>query len=223
MGVPKMRHRIVAHRGAWKKELLVPNSQEALLAALEAGFSIETDLRDRNGTVVISHDPTTDDSALTLRVFLDQVFSVTLSGGSILALNIKSDGLNPLMKDELRMLEGISHFFFDMSTPELVKYAKAGQNVGLRRSEFEILAPQLSICSEPSAVWVDGFDSDWWKTSDLLELGSRKRVVVLVSPELHGRDPAQVWKNYAEEFHNNPNLYICTDYPWEVLEMIEVG
>jgi hypothetical protein len=72
-------------------------------------------------------------------------------------------------------------------------------------------------------VWVDGFDSDWWKTSELLELGSGKRVVVLVSPELHGRNPDQVWKAFADVFHNNPNLYICTDYPWDVLEMIEVG
>ena len=218
-----MRHRIVAHRGAWLKELLVPNSQEALLAALDAGFSIETDLRDHNGTVVVSHDPTTDGSVLTLRHFLAQTSTVTLSRDLIFALNIKSDGLNSIMKDELRTLEGIPHFFFDMSTPELVKYTKAGLSVGLRRSEFETLAPQLSICSGPSAVWVDGFDSDWWKTSELLELGSGKRVVVLVSPELHGRDPAQVWKTFADEFHNNPNLYICTDYPWDVLEMIEVG
>ena len=218
-----MRHRIVAHRGAWLKELLVPNSQEALLAALDAGFSIETDLRDHNGTVVVSHDPTTDGSVLTLRHFLAQASTVSLSRDLIFALNIKSDGLNSIMKDELRTLNGIPHFFFDMSTPELVKYTKAGLSVGLRWSEFETLAPQLSICSEPSALWVDGFDSDWWKTSELLELGSGKRVVVLVSPELHGRDPAQAWKKFADEFRNNPNLYICTDYPWDVLEMIEVG
>ena len=218
-----MRHRILAHRGAWSKELLVPNSNEALLAALDAGFSLETDLRDLNGTVVVSHDPTIDDSVLTLRHFLAQISDVALSSDLVLALNIKSDGLNSIMKDELKVLRDISHFFFDMSTPELVKYTKAGLSVGLRRSEFETLAPQLSICSEPSAVWVDGFDSDWWKTSELLELGSGKRVVVLVSPELHGRDPAQVWKTFADEFHNNPNLYICTDYPWGVLEMIEVG
>lgn len=217
-----MRHRIVAHRGAWSKELLVPNSQEALLAALDGGFSIETDLRDRNGTVVVSHDPTTDESVMTLSQFLAQISGVTLSRDLIFALNIKSDGLNSIMKDELRSLKGITHFFFDMSTPELVKYTKAGLSVGLRRSEFETLAPQLSICSEPSAVWVDGFDSDWWKTSELLELGSGKRVVVLVSPELHGRDPAQVWKTFADEFHSNPNLYICTDYPWDVLEMIKI-
>jgi hypothetical protein len=172
---------------------------------------------------VVSHDPTTDGSVLTLRHFLAQISGVTLSRGLIFALNIKSDGLSSIMTDELRTLQGIPHFFFDMSTPELVKYVKAGLRVGLRRSEFETLAPQLSIFSEPSAVWVDGFNSDWWKTSELLELGSRKRVVILVSPELHGRDPAQVWKTFAEEFHNNPNLYICTDYPWDVLEMIEVG
>jgi hypothetical protein len=193
------------------------------LAALDAGFSIETDLRDRNGTVVVSHDPTADDSVLTLSQFLAQVSGFTLSRDLVLALNIKSDGLNSIMKDELRILQGIPHFFFDMSTPELVKYAKAGLSVGLRRSEFETLAPQLSICSEPSAVWVDGFDSDWWKTSELLELCSGKRIVVLVSPELHGREPAQVWKTFADEFRNNPNLYICTDYPWDVLGMIEVA
>ena len=218
-----MRHRIVAHRGAWQKELLVPNSQEALLAALDAGFSIETDLRDLNGVVVVSHDPTTNDSVLTLRQFLAQISGVALSRDLVLALNIKSDGLTSIMKDELRTLKGIPHFFFDMSTPELVKYTKSGLSVGLRRSEFETLAPQLSICSEPSAVWVDGFDSDWWKTGELLDLGSGKRVVVLVSPELHGRDPAQVWKKFADEFQTNPNLYICTDYPWDVLEMIEIG
>jgi hypothetical protein len=218
-----MRHRIVAHRGAWSKERLVPNSEEALLAALDAGFSIETDLRDQNGTVVVNHDPTTDGSVLTLQQFLSQISRAALSKGAVFALNIKSDGLSSIMTDELRTLQGIPHFFFDMSTPELVKYVKAGLSVGLRRSEFETLAPQLSICSEPSAVWVDGFDSDWWKTSELLELGSGKRVVVLVSPELHGRDPVQVWKTFADEFHNNPNLYICTDYPWDVLEMIEVG
>jgi len=218
-----MRHRIVAHRGAWLKELLVPNSQEALLAALDAGFSIETDLRDLNGTVVVSHDPTTDGSVLTMRHFLAQISGVALSRDLIFALNIKSDGLDSIMKDELKMLKGIPHFFFDMSTPELVKYAKAGISVGLRWSEFETLAPQLSICSEPLAVWVDGFDSDWWKTSELLELVSGMRVVVLVSPELHGRDPVKVWKTFADEFHNNPNLYICTDYPWEVLGMLEVG
>ena len=213
----------MAHRGAWSKELLVPNSHEALLAALDAGFSIETDLRDRNGTVVVSHDPVTDDSVMTLRGFLGLISSVKVSRDLILALNIKSDGLNSIMKDELRMLKSTPHFFFDMSIPELVKYAKAGLSVGLRRSEFEILAPQLFVCGEPSAVWVDGFDSDWWKSSELLELGHRNRVVVIVSPELHGRDPAKVWKTFAEEFYNNPNLYICTDYPWDVLGMIEVG
>ena len=144
----------MAHRGAWSKELLVPNSQEALLAALDAGFSIETDLRDLNGVVVVSHDPTTNDSVLTLRHFLAHISLVPLSRDLVLALNIKSDGLNSIMKDELITLKGVPHFFFDMSTPELVKYTKSGLSVGLRRSEFETLAPQLSICSEPSAVWV---------------------------------------------------------------------
>ena len=34
--------------------------------------------------------------------------------------------------------------------------------------------------------------------------------------------PEQI-NEIADEFHKNPNLYICTDYPWDVLGMIEVG
>ncbi len=46
---------ILAHRGIWNKKLK-KNSLDALTLALDMGFGIETDIRDRNGVLVISHD-----------------------------------------------------------------------------------------------------------------------------------------------------------------------
>ena len=48
--------KILAHRGIWSDSKSA-NHPEALTRALEMGFGIETDLRDRNCELVVSHDP----------------------------------------------------------------------------------------------------------------------------------------------------------------------
>ena len=47
--------RIIAHRGTWLK-LEEMNAFGAFERALEYGFGIEVDFRDRDGHLVISHD-----------------------------------------------------------------------------------------------------------------------------------------------------------------------
>ena len=49
------RCNILAHRGVWgsKEE---QNSRSAIKHALAGGFGIETDIRDHDGQVVLSHD-----------------------------------------------------------------------------------------------------------------------------------------------------------------------
>ena len=50
---------IFAHRGLWN-DTIEPNSIQAIIGALENDFSIETDIRDFDGTNIgISHDPIT--------------------------------------------------------------------------------------------------------------------------------------------------------------------
>lgn len=39
------------------------------------------------------------------------------------------------------------------------------------------------------------------------------KIACVVSPELHGRDYSDVWNQL--KYINNPNLYLCTDYPDE--------
>lgn len=215
-----INERLLAHRGAWLREKLSPNSPEALSAALDAGFGIETDLRDFRRKVVISHDPATDSDVLFLD-FLKQASESQRSTTGLLALNVKSDGLVAILKDELNELASFRHFFFDMSTPEMVKLSKLGLNIGIRLSEFEDLSNQFKIVENPKAIWVDGFESEWWDMRDLPELGATGRDLIFVSPELHGRDPQRFWGEFAEGFQENPNWYLCTDYPWDVLELME--
>ena len=46
---------IIAHRGFWKKKV-DQNTQASFKMAIEYGYGIETDIRDQNGQIVISHD-----------------------------------------------------------------------------------------------------------------------------------------------------------------------
>ena len=54
---------IVAHRGCWYSEE-EKNTKEALIRAFEKRFGIETDIRDRNGQLVISHNISNTSSIL---------------------------------------------------------------------------------------------------------------------------------------------------------------
>lgn len=45
---------LLAHRGYWSNGI-PGNSPEALKRALECGYGIESDVRDYDGTLVISH------------------------------------------------------------------------------------------------------------------------------------------------------------------------
>ena len=68
---------ILAHRGCWGQSVK-RNSFEALKRALEEGFGIETDFRDCNGVIVISHDPPEGDE-IEVRTFLSFMPSSVLN------------------------------------------------------------------------------------------------------------------------------------------------
>jgi hypothetical protein len=211
-------NRILAHRGLWL-EPNEKNSTSAILRAIESGFSVEIDLRDSFGEVVVAHDPVTPKDSLTLRDlcrFIDEL--VEHSTGQVLALDVKSDGLHKL--SGLDTPKNLEHFFFDMSIPELIQYKSTDNlNTATRWSEFEDPLILLEAFSD-EWVWMDCFRSDWWlrdpKALSRLRDVSQGSRVVIVSPELHGRDPEQVWDYFTLESRSNQNLYICTDHPERV-------
>ena len=194
-----MRSRIFAHRGLWVAH--EQNSSKAIHDAAINGFGVETDLRLYENRVVLSHDPvfTSDTSEL----------NSILPSQTPLALNIKMDGLLPYLNRSL--ISESNCFFFDGSLPELYKYKVAGLNTASRISEFESELPWSS-----EVIWVDSFQSDWWIGKKWIEELSEKSLVVIVSPELHGRNYLLAWEEISKYFNDgNPNIAICTDLPFE--------
>lgn len=202
---------IFAHRGTWTAPS-ERNSLAALERAWRSGHGVETDLRDLDGEVVVSHDPPrrTDPAVFTLRVFLDRWAAAGRPGR--LALNVKADGLAAAIADQLSA-EGVLGrvFVFDMSVPDQLAHERCGLPVLARWSEIETPVRTPGV----RGLWLDAFSDDsWWDPAGVrthLEQGSD---VVLVSPELHGRPFLPTWERVrAADLHRSSGFGICTDVP----------
>jgi hypothetical protein len=66
-------------------------------------------------------------------------------------------------------------------------------------------------------IWLDAFESDWYQASDVAVWLKRGKRVCVVSPELHGRDPAEVW-NRLRPLVDETHLTLCTDHPEKAQE-----
>lgn len=205
--------RLIAHRGEW----LVPeekNSAVALERAFSHGFGVETDLRDQDGRVVVSHDPARGDL-----LGLADLLALHADNGprTPLALNVKVDGLVPLLEDHASGLGSTEHFFFDMSVPDMLTYVTCGLPVFTRRSEIETVA----VLAEASAgVWLDAFYSDWVEPHDIAALLDAGLQVCLVSPELHGRERLAWWRRTVLPLAQEEALMLCTDHPAQAAEVL---
>lgn len=199
---------IIAHRGCWKK----PKEKNTLLAferAFKHGYGIETDIRDYKGELVISHD-VADESCIKLAEFLELYQSTGCE--SVLALNIKADGICNLLYRVLMEYEIGRYFAFDMSVPEMVLYRKAGCKYYARQSDIE---QDPILYQDAEGVWLDAFYAyDWMKSDVIKRHVSQGKDVVIVSPELHGMDSEFLWNDLKENgFSSNERLFLCTDRP----------
>lgn len=200
---------ILSHRGLWDHSFK-KNSLEALIQSLYCGFGFETDVRDLNGELVVSHDPPLT-SDLLLATLLEKHREV--NPGLTLALNIKSDGLQTKLKEALFKFGTKNYFVFDMSVPDAVGYHKSNFNFFTRQSDIE---REPVLYEAASGVWLDSFWTDWL-TEKVLEKHLRfGKSVCIVSPELHGRDHTRFWSNIADwDVIKENNIMICTDHPVE--------
>lgn len=194
---------ILSHRGYWisREER---NTREAFLRSFSLGFGTETDVRDSNGTLVISHDPPAG-GEMPLAEFL------TLPGlvGLPLAMNVKADGLAEPLAAAMRAAGHDNWFAFDMSVPDMLQHLQIGAPVYTRLSEYETTAACLD---QAQGIWLDAFKDEWFTAGDVARLLGGGHKVCVVSSELHGRDPAALWallKPLAAE----GGLLLCTDWP----------
>jgi glycerophosphoryl diester phosphodiesterase len=203
--------KILSHRGYW---LASPEKNEgiAFRRSFDLCFGTETDVRDANGTLVISHDPAPAD-AMTLNGLLGLLGDRALP----LALNIKADGLAELIKREM---DGRRDWFvFDMSVPDMRSHLRASNPVFARLSEVEHETTWFSECA---GVWLDGFQGEWYSLGIIEDLLRRDLKVCVVSPELHGRDRNGLW-SLLHGLRHEPRLMLCTDHPEDAARHFNVA
>ena len=186
------------------------NSPSAILDAVNNGWGVETDVRIRGSSIVVSHDPP-GGSLQTLSDLIEGIERACQR--TQIALNIKEDGLACHIQELFATHPMQGYFCFDMSLPEMLKFIKRGLPVFTRQSEFEHSPLLLEMAR---GVWMDMFVSDWIQPEHIavhLDAGFQ---VALVSPELHKRDYLPFWESLrASGLHQSPGLMLCTDHPFE--------
>lgn len=207
---------VLSHRGYWRHPA-ERNQHVAFERSFRLGFGTETDLRDFNGRIVISHDVPVGQ----LQSFSDFLSEYTKHavGHLPLALNIKADGLAGMVKEVLEGYPGLDAFVFDMAVPDMRAYLECGIPVFTRMSEVETTPCWLE---QSAGIWLDSFGPTWFErglVADLLATGKR---ICVVSSELHRRDPETLWDMLAE-FSTAQNLLLCTDLPEQAKAFFKVS
>jgi glycerophosphoryl diester phosphodiesterase len=203
--------KIISHRGWWSG-IEPKNSLSAFEASFRGGFGVETDIRDHNGQLIISHDvPEANFKVPMLNDFLDLAASYACDQPKILALNIKSDGLANLLYSSLSSInyKNLDCFVFDMTVPDMRDYLSRDFEVFVRLSEVEKTPAWISRCS---GVWLDSFETEWFDVALIGDYLSKNKRVCIVSSELHGRDKSHLWR-LIYPLRNEKRLMLCTDYP----------
>lgn len=197
--------KILAHRGWWKEDS-EKNSEIAFRRAFEAGFGVETDVRDQNGVLRIAHDIPVGDGLMAFDTFLTLHKAYPQAG--TIALNIKADGLQRPVRTLLDEAGIQDLFCFDMAVPDALGYFREGFVTYTRHSEIEPVPP---FYDKAHGVWIDCFYSDWIQPEDVHRHLEAGKAVALVSPELHKRDHKAAWRAWADI--RSENVFLCTDLP----------
>lgn len=201
--------KIISHRGFWQKPE-EKNTMHAFKQSFAHGFGLETDIRDLNGTLVISHDMPTL-GTLSLEGFFKEYN--TYSSDLLLALNVKADGMQKELKRLIAKYNISNYFCFDAAIPDCLLYLKDDLIVFTRQSEYESIP---AFYKESQGIWLDCFISEWYDDKLLKMHLTNGKKVCIVSPELHGRSRQNLWERLAKmEFISNDNLILCTDCPVE--------
>jgi glycerophosphoryl diester phosphodiesterase len=203
----------LAHRGLW----LVPDQRNTLAAfrdAFDQGCGVELDVRDLDGTLVVSHDPPLA-GALTFDALVAAWREYPDAGA--LAINVKADGLDGMLAEALGDTDTARSFVFDMSVPDALRYVRAEIPYFTRQSEIE---PEPALYAYAAGVWLDDFAGGFVAEERIAaHLRAGKRVAV-VSPELHGRDHEAAWTQWRRwDVWRSPDVLLCTDHPTRAREV----
>ncbi len=198
---------IISHRGYWKLER-EKNTEVAFRRSFELGFGTETDLRDLDGTIVVSHDmPTHSQKPMSFSELLE-IYG-EYDKHLPLLLNIKADGLQNLISETIKKFSVSNYFLFDMSVPDLLVSCQASLRCLTRHSDLEILPSHYQAAK---GVWMDELLDEWISEESICNHLAESKQVFIVSPELHKRAHLEKWASYRA-MQVGDSVTLCTDLP----------
>lgn len=199
--------KIISHRGYWQNPFEM-NTESAFRRSFELGFGTETDVRDLNGELVISHDiPQCSTTPMFFQTFLEIYSDYEQLP---LALNVKSNGLQKGIASFIEKFKLKNYVLFDMSIPDQIVTAKYRIKHLTRVSEYE----QGALLQHAEGVWADEFHESWIDLAFVTALNEQGKSVYIVSPELHGRNYLARWEEFKSiGIYSISNVFLCTDRP----------
>ena len=150
-----MKPTIICHRGWWTH----PREQNTLGAfsrALDRGWGIEVDVRDLNGSLVVSHDPPSysPDHWVTGKngpaLLFVAVLELVGDRPNTIAVNIKSCGLAEMVS---KLKAPKNWFFFDMATNDKKEYDK----YGLKENDIPMVI-SMEVFGDPDVFVLSQWD-----------------------------------------------------------------
>lgn len=205
---------VISHRGYWLNPS-EKNSATAFARSFHLGYGTEFDVRDLGGELCVAHDCPNGESLLLATFF--EIYT-GIGGDLPLAINIKADGLQSLLLQQLERYGIKNCFVFDMSVPDSRAWLQTGVNVYSRQSDIESIP---ALYDESVGVWLDSFGQEWWEDDLVLRHRASGKSVAIVSSDLHGRNPEALWSRLNKAaFKEDDNVIICTDRPTEADEAI---
>ena len=175
------------------------NSVEAL-KSVSHEFGVEIDIRDRNGKLILSHEPFGNGELL--EDFLKNYRH------KFIVFNVKCEGIE---KEITRLAEKYNikdYFLLDVSFPFMVGLSGNGlTKLAVRFSEFESIETCKNMAGKAEWVWVDCF-SKMPLDKESCKILSKNFKICIVSPELVGR-PQDVDK-YVKKLKGFKIDAVCT-------------
>ena len=153
----------------------------ALLDQTSSRHGVEIDVRSHREDLILHHDPFAH----------GEFFASWLQGyhHGTLILNVKEEGLEHRILDQMIEAQITNFFFLDQSFPFLRRTTQNGESrCAVRVSEYESVDTAMALERKADWVWLDSFTGALPETADLERLSHSEYRVCLVSPELQGRD-----------------------------------
>ena len=178
-----------------------------LLNETPYSYGVEVDIRSYGKDLIIHHDP-----YIGGELFCDWLKSYK---HGTLILNVKEDGLEGEILNQLKLNNISSFFFLDQAFPSLVKSALSNQNnCAVRLSEYESIETVISLSGMVNWVWVDMFRSFNLTYFKFRKLKEHNFKICLVSPELQSYGFNEIIKIKKEIKNNKIQVdAVCTKFP----------